>query len=163
MGQQQLFLIVSGIIVTLIGLASGTYIFSDRSEQATYDALSQEAFRVAPRMMSWKLTPTTFGGGASTTYAEGLTFGGLGYPESNGAGTKSNDSEFKRTISGLNSKRPRIRIQHARDKHLRVDLFIYGVASNCYKLRRARKVDGTWLNSSLPVGKNNPPEGCSVW
>ncbi len=163
MGQQQLiFLILSTLLVagaTTVGLS----MFSDQQEAAAYDAITTEAMNVLSRTIAWKHRPATMGGGKSIQYLKGMTFSDIGFEATNGAGTKANDDDFKRTLKGLNSKRPYFRIQHGNQTSIRIDLFMYGTESNCLKLRKAKKIDGKWINSGLKVGKNNPPDGCPVW
>ena len=84
MGQQQLLLIVAGIILVGIGLIVGITAYSEASARNNSDALLQDALRVVSDSRTWKTKPELFDGSPDASksdphdYSE-LDFFHLGY------------------------------------------------------------------------------------
>ena len=70
MGQQQLLLIILGVIVVGIAVAVGITMFSDSATNANRDAMTNDLVNLASRAQQYYRRPTSLGGG-------GNTFGGL--------------------------------------------------------------------------------------
>lgn len=79
MGQQQLLLLVLGIVIVGLAVVVGIQAFSENQKQANADQMVNDAIRIASDAQAWKLKPGAFGGGASATNWTGLAFGQLGY------------------------------------------------------------------------------------
>ncbi|NQV73619.1 hypothetical protein HQ496_10880 [bacterium] len=79
MGQQQLLLLVLGIVIVGLAVVVGIQAFSENQKKANADALVNDAIRVASDAQAWKLKPGAFGGGASAADWTGLNFGQIGY------------------------------------------------------------------------------------
>ena len=95
MGQQQLLLIILGVIVVGIAVAVGITMFSDSAISANRDALTNDLVNLASRAQQYYRRPTSLGGGGNTftglTTTAGPT-GGLAKltnKPSNGNGTYS--------------------------------------------------------------------------
>ena len=73
MGQQQLLLIILGVIVVGIAIAVGISMFSSASVQSNKDALINDMNALAADAYQFRIRPTTMGGGGGS-YA-----GGSGY------------------------------------------------------------------------------------
>jgi hypothetical protein len=73
MGQQQLLLIILGVIIVGIAIAVGTSMFSSGSVQANRDGIVNDLNNLAANAYQFKIRPTTMGGGGGT-YT-----GGTGY------------------------------------------------------------------------------------
>jgi hypothetical protein len=88
MGQQQLLLLVLGIVIVGLAVVVGIQAFSENQKKANADALVNDAIRVASDAQAWMLKPTAFGGGnnscATTCAWGGVTFAQLGYPTTAG-------------------------------------------------------------------------------
>lgn len=65
MGQQQLLLLVLGIVIVGIAVVAGIQAFSEGKIKAENDAVAAEAMRYASDIQAWALKPAAFGGGAS--------------------------------------------------------------------------------------------------
>ena len=78
MGQQQLLLLVLGIVIVGIAVVAGITAFSEGKTKADRDAASADAMRIVSDVQAWKLKPTAFGGGASATGFAGVTFSSIG-------------------------------------------------------------------------------------
>ena len=79
MGQQQLLLLVLGIVIVGLAVVVGIQAFSENQKKANADALVNDVIRIASDAQAWKLKPQAFGGGASVAGWTGLTLQQLGY------------------------------------------------------------------------------------
>lgn len=79
MGQQQLLLLVLGIVIVGLAVVVGIQAFSENQAKANADALVNDGVRIASDVQAWKLKPAAFGGGAAVTGFTGLDFEALGY------------------------------------------------------------------------------------
>ena len=89
MGQQQLLLLVLGIVIVGLAVVVGIQAFGENQKKANSDALVNDCIRVASDAQAWKLKPAAFGGGAATTGWTGLSLAQLGY-EVDGSGNYNN-------------------------------------------------------------------------
>ena len=82
MGQQQLLLLVLGIVIVGLAVVVGIQAFGENQKKANSDAMVNDGVRIASDAQAWKLKPGAFGGGgdivAETSFA-GLSFEQLGY------------------------------------------------------------------------------------
>lgn len=92
MGQQQLLLLVLGIVIVGLAVVVGIQAFGENQKKANADALVNDAIRIASDAQAWKLKPAAFGGGgnlAGDDNFDGLDFPQLGY-EVDGSGNYVN-------------------------------------------------------------------------
>ncbi len=78
MGQQQLLIIVLGVIVVGLAIAIGITMFTDNASDSNRDAVSGDLVNLAARAHQYYIRPTTLDGGGSsfvglTADAAGLT------------------------------------------------------------------------------------------
>ena len=66
MGQQQLLLIILGVIIVGIAIAVGITMFSSSSVQANKDAIVNDLNNLAADAYQYRIRPTTMGGGAGS-------------------------------------------------------------------------------------------------
>lgn len=103
MGQQQLLLLVLGVVIVGMATVVGIQAFSENQKKANADALVNDAIRVASDAQAWRLKPKAFGGGAdnaaSTPWA-GLTVKQLGYPVTSAGNYSNLNGEIATSISG---------------------------------------------------------------
>ena len=66
MGQQQLLLIILGVIVVGIAVAVGITMFSDNAVSANKDAVTNDLVNLASRAQQYYRRPTALGGGQGT-------------------------------------------------------------------------------------------------
>ena len=88
MGQQQLLLLVLGIVIVGIAVVAGITAFSEGKQKADRDAASADAMRIVSDIQAWKLKPTAFGGGANgddTDFAD-ASFKAIGITPTSGSG-----------------------------------------------------------------------------
>ena len=82
MGQQQLLLLVLGIVIVGIAVVAGIQAFSEGKAKAAQDAAVSDAMRIISDVQAWKLKPGAFGGGgdkAATNFKD-VSLKALGYP-----------------------------------------------------------------------------------
>ena len=112
MGQQQLLLLVLGIVIVGLAVVVGIQAFGENQKKANADALTNDAIRIASDAQAWALKPTAFGGGngslLNVTLAKlGYTTGTNGavagaYGNLNGAFALSGQAADKLVITGCN-------------------------------------------------------------
>jgi|SRR5271169_6113282 len=66
MGQQQLLLIILGVIVVGIAIAVGISQFSAHSTQANKDGVTSSLVNVSANLYQYRIRPATMGGGAGS-------------------------------------------------------------------------------------------------
>ncbi len=66
MGQQQLFLVILGVIVIGAAIAAGLSLFSDNAISANRDAVSEDLISLAGRAQQYYRRPASLGGGGSS-------------------------------------------------------------------------------------------------
>ncbi|MEX0747926.1 MAG: hypothetical protein WD275_08005 [Rhodothermales bacterium] len=89
MGQQQLLLLVLGIVIVGLAVVVGIQAFGENQKKANADALVNDAIRIASDAQAWKLKPLAFGGGANGDANDfaAFSFEQVGYTTgTNGAG-----------------------------------------------------------------------------
>jgi len=107
MGQQQLLLLVLGIVIVGLAVVVGIQAFSENQKKANADALVNDAIRIASDAQAWMLKPTAFGGGgnncASTSGCDwsdlDANFSQLGYATSGNIYSNLN-GEFELAATG---------------------------------------------------------------
>ena len=87
MGQQQLLLIVLGVIIVGIAVVVGIQMFGSSAAQANYDAVVNDLQNIGASAQAWYKKPTTMGGGGRS-FAD-VTLVKLGWPASNNNGSYS--------------------------------------------------------------------------
>ena len=63
MGQQQLLLLVLGIVIVGLAVVVGINAFSENRIKSNADAMVTDGLRIASDVQAWALKPTQFGGG----------------------------------------------------------------------------------------------------
>ena len=86
MGQQQLLLLVLGIVIVGLAVVVGIQAFGENQKKANSDAITNDVIRIASDAQAWNLKPQAFGGGNGSF--TGVTLTKLGYTlGTNGAKT----------------------------------------------------------------------------
>ena len=95
MGQQQLLLLVLGIVIVGLAVVVGINAFGENQKRANADALVNDGLRIASDIQAWALKPAQFGGAggwdSANVDAEDNFFRDvLGYQGVNGDGDVNN-------------------------------------------------------------------------
>ena len=77
MGQQQLLLLVLGIVITGLAVVAGLQAFAVNQKKANIDALQLTSTRIASDAQTWLQKPSIFGGGTPLTGQTPQNFAGL--------------------------------------------------------------------------------------
>lgn len=101
MGQQQLLLLVLGIVIVGLAVVVGIQAFGENQKKANADALVNDAIRIASDAQAWKLKPAAFGGGAAATNWTGLTFEQLGYETGDKDGGDTAGADDYENLNGV--------------------------------------------------------------
>jgi Tfp pilus assembly protein PilE len=88
MGQQQLLLIILGVIVVGIAVAVGITMFTDNAVNANRDAVTNDLVNLAARAQQFYRRPTALGGGGNSFV--GLTADATGLRKLTNRGTNAN-------------------------------------------------------------------------
>ncbi len=107
MGQQQLLLLVLGIVIVGLAVVVGINAFSENRIKSNADACVTDALRVASDVQAWALKPGQFGGMLASETLADATFDKIGYP--NSGGTYSNvNGDFTLSTTNACSTAPTI-------------------------------------------------------
>ncbi len=106
MGQQQLLLLVLGIVIVGLAVVVGISAFSENRVKSNADALVTDGLRIASDAQAWKLKPGQFGGALATEDLDDVTFDEIGYPNSGDVYNNVNGSFEFTTPSGVTCTDP---------------------------------------------------------
>ncbi|HTK82281.1 MAG TPA: hypothetical protein VL633_08325 [Bacteroidota bacterium] len=101
MGQQQLLLIILGVIIVGIAIAVGITMFSSASVQSNKDALVNDLNNLAANAYQYKIRPSTMGGGQGSYASYNIPTKLLS--NDNGAFTATSASSTQITLKGASS------------------------------------------------------------
>ncbi len=90
MGQQQLLLLVLGIVIVGLAVVVGIQAFSENQRKANADAMVTDGLRIASDCQAWDLKPGQFGGSLATEDLSNCTFDEIGYTNASGTYTNVN-------------------------------------------------------------------------
>lgn len=90
MGQQQLLLLVLGIVIVGLAVVVGIQAFGENQDKANADALVNDGVRIASDAQAWALKPAAFGGPVAGEDIGDVTFEDLGYSATGGTYTNLN-------------------------------------------------------------------------
>ena len=77
MGQQQLLLLVLGIVVVSFMVLGGVLMFEENLKKSNTDALIADAIDIATAAQAWKVMPGSFGGQRGSSRANDMDFTGF--------------------------------------------------------------------------------------
>ncbi|MEM9998170.1 MAG: hypothetical protein AAF809_10765 [Bacteroidota bacterium] len=112
MGQQQLLLLVLGIVVVGLAVTSGIQAFGEMQRRAVADQHTQEAVAMAAELIAWWKKPVAMGGGGRTADFSSLTLEDLGYPVTQAVGSRTtyDVNGYRRSLYRDDSAMPRIHL-----------------------------------------------------
>ena len=90
MGQQQLLLLVLGIVIVGLAVVVGIQAFSENQRKANADAMVTDGLRIASDCQAWDLKPGQFGGSLATEDLSNCTFDEIGFTNTGGTYTNVN-------------------------------------------------------------------------
>ena len=78
MGQQQLLLLVLGVVLVGLAVVVGISAFNENKQKNNIDLLTNDAVRLSAGVAVWKTKPNAGGGGQSDVNFDRITFSDLG-------------------------------------------------------------------------------------
>ncbi len=78
MGQQQLLLLVLGVVLVGLAVVVGISAFDEGKKKSNLDQLTSDAVRLAAGVQAWKMKPNATGGGKSDVDYRNFSFAQLG-------------------------------------------------------------------------------------
>ena len=142
MGQQQLLLLVLGIVIVGLAVVVGIQAFGENQKKANSDAMVNDGVRIASDIQAWVLKPQAFGGGDGDP--TNVTLASLGY-EVSGTTYSNLNGDFTITpsatsviISGENE-----------DNSNFVKVGVFGTSPDCV---------ATSIGSSAPADPTTPAD-----
>ena len=98
MGQQQLLLLVLGIVIVGIAVVAGIQAFSEGKTKAESDAAVSDAMRIISDLQAWYLKPRAFGGGGENPANwDDVKYSAIGISLTDDAG---DDDAYYETLNG---------------------------------------------------------------
>lgn len=161
MGQQQLLLLVIGIVIVGLAVVVGIQQVGEHRRRAEIDALSTDAVRMATGAAAWRTTPRALGGGQGATSFAGFGLTNLGFRD-----IILTDAEREVAFDGTTFHSVWARtgsatyvavINAAYDAQAAV--FLYGPGPECLAMRTGRLVGSTW--TFVPSETPPRPTGCT--
>ncbi|MGA9119390.1 MAG: hypothetical protein WB699_08475 [Bacteroidota bacterium] len=102
MGQQQLLLIILGVIVVGIAVAVGITMFSDNAVNANRDAVSNDLVNLAARAQQFYRRPVALGGGGNSFSGLSADAAGLAKLTNIASGKNANGTYTVKTAGTVN-------------------------------------------------------------
>ncbi|MEM8601246.1 MAG: hypothetical protein AAGF99_15110 [Bacteroidota bacterium] len=159
MGQQQLLLLVLGIVIVGLAVVVGIDAFERESRKLEVDLLYQEAVNIAGDIVAWKKKPAAMGGGDESVSINEFRFAQAGYEETNEEGGEANTDRMWRKVYVSPASRPSLLLRSKRHEDIRVRLYLYGPDTACFVGQVSyRQPDNSWSYTEAP----EEPAACEV-
>lgn len=101
MGQQQLLLLVLGIVIVGLAVVVGIQAFSENQRSNVVDGLTNDLVNVASAAQEWALTPEAMGGGGGDYHDRSGNF-----PQLDDLGIEDPDRSYGTLSAGIHSNSP---------------------------------------------------------
>ena len=163
MGQQQLLLLVLGIVIVGLAVVAGIQAFSENQRKAQLDAHSARVLEVAAATATYYHKPAMFGGNErDDDMGAPLSLEALGFEQTSSSSNWSRQDRdgTRLQLTVTNDARPLV-IMHAiptTDGVQRVELALWGAEQECFARRVRVRDGGSWSTVSGSLGR---PSGCS--
>ena len=79
MGQQQLLLLVLGIVLVAVAIVASFMIFDENLKKSNAESLVSDGVNIAISAQSWKVRPPTFGGQSGTSRNDPMDYTGFSF------------------------------------------------------------------------------------
>ena len=135
MGQQQLLLLVLGVVLVGLAVVLGIQAFQEQKRKSAMDQVQVEAARMGALMIAWKQTPRQVGGGAGGNTWGRFQLSHLGLDLTGRHGTQNNMRYgLEDMTNSTQTRAPYIWILHL-DANISADAFVYGPDARCLATR----------------------------
>ncbi|MEM6785312.1 MAG: hypothetical protein AAF624_16445 [Bacteroidota bacterium] len=164
MGQQQLLLLVLGIVIVGLAVASGIESFAENDRKAKQDRYISEAVGVAAEIVTWQQKPSAMGGNGDGNDLSEISLHALGRSETRSATNYSrHDSDQRRLIiNRSNSARPLVQVHDfpVSTGAILVEIAMFGPQQACWSMRW-RTRESSWVVKAGSLA--NPDSGSCSW
>ncbi|MEM9996261.1 MAG: hypothetical protein AAF809_01070 [Bacteroidota bacterium] len=173
MGQQQLLLLVLGIVIVGLAVVSGIEAFEDNDRRNALDNMAASAHRVVTDMIAWRAKPGALGGGQEASASapfNNVQLSALGYnvqEQPTGLGTQRGEwadlgGGMWARLGSQASSRPSVTVRNTRQPTIVVEVFLWGPDPNCMVARYGEVSGRTWTYT-IPSSALTQPTGCDGW
>ncbi len=161
MAQHQFLIIALGI--TIVGTATLVGVTGVGRAQDNFlsDETHMQATNIAHTILEWKKKPDIFGGGAETTYLNGMTMTKLGLKASDSTGVRSDTDLFFRSVHNLNSSQPFVEVSPKGNPDMRIQLTLFGTSDKCFVYQKSYRLGNKWIDEIS--GELSAPADCTGW
>ena len=151
MGQQQLLLLVVGIVIVGLAVVVGIQQVGEGSKKAELDRLTVEAVRMATGASAWRSTPGAMGGGKGAADFTGFGLANLGFSNAvaSGRGEIAVDATSIRSVWNRDGLTYVAVANTAYDTEAQV--YLYGAGPACLATRTRRTADPVFTPASMPA------------
>ena len=168
MGQQQLLLLVLGIVLVGLAVVGGIAAFKENTRKSALDLDTARTAQYAGLAVAWRATPRSMGGGQNAATSATLSLNTLGISD-NGLIVRTANYEAAATQPGMavavwyrtaGSAGPSVEVWDA-DHGIKTTQFLYGVEPRCHVFRYAFWTPATrptWDDFYLSAGWNYIPD-----
>ncbi len=101
MGQQQLLLIVLGVIIVGIAIVVGINLFGEQAAAANFDAVMNDLQRISASSQQWYMKPVALGGGGKSFASVTLSDINVSSSNHNGSYNITNPLQNSFTLTGV--------------------------------------------------------------
>ena len=167
MGQQQLLLLVLGIVIVGIAIIVGISAYGEGNTRVNWDALLQDALRMAGDAQSWKGTPELFGGSPDATKPDENDFSEVDFHFMGYGGVRITDQGlcYKNLngVFGLDPTNNRLEIEAANQSHGNsLIIRVTGTSESHIELDELKITRGFVISSEhRNVNSIKKPRGCT--
>ena len=154
MGQQQLLLLVVGVVVVGLAVAVGIQAFRENEVKSRMDRQTEMAVQIATEITAWWMKPAAMGGGGRTVSPARVRMEQLGYPQNEDGAQRTGYWDYANDLfrgiyvpGGPNTTTaPLVHIHPVvwnAERAVMVELAVHGPRPECFARRTGITVDGT--------------------
>ena len=155
MGQQQLLLLVLGVVIVGIATVVGIEAFRENTRRSRLDYGTNVGVQVAAEALAWRAKPRAAGGGAGTTRLSQVDFVKLGYDAPGTSFYQVDFIDLRLRFENLDTDAPRVSVREI-DSYALVGVVIFGPGPECIAVQPG---DGGTGWGSPPAR----PATCAGW
>ena len=155
MGQQQLLLLVVGIVIVGLAVVVGIQAFNENNRQSRLDYATNVGVRVAAEALAWKARPQALGGGEGTTRLSQVDFVKLGYDAPGTSFYQVDIIDLRLRFENLNTAAPRVSVREL-DNNSLVGIVVFGPGAECVAVQPGNGGTGWGAAPSKPAA-------CAGW
>ncbi len=171
MGQQQLLLLVLGIVIVGLAVVIGIEAFAENQHKSEVDRYTEVGVAMAGDLIAYHMKPeATGGGGQDAAHLGTVTVGDLGYEQmfaDTYAGytrTGTQSAGIRRDLM-MDTEHPAIHVTTypLNTGDTRVEVYVFGPKSECIVARNDQVGDATWSDGGddATAPDNPSPANCS--